>query len=397
MASNMYHNKANNSSVMERQVDMWLQQLGFRFNPFEALEAATDPNLHRYWIHHEAFEELWGSWPTMVFEPIGGGKTALRVQLAQTCYIGQESNRPFPISYLPSFLQIGHAYPSLDDHLRGILSSAAGQLLFSLVHRPHWFLRLAAKERQLLRALLDRHLPGPLDSFLSLINEDTRLDLLKQRFRFLPNIRIQPDAEQFLTLRNELRNTKSSRLPEALSERWQLFVDLLIQKLQVPSIYLLIDGLDAAPETADDPEALTLACAPLWQLSASWAEQNVFLKAFLPEEVKSTFLNTFTEQPAHVRFVSIIWTEALLTVMLRQRIDVATDGLHPQFDTIAEPGFIDVEGQITRATRPLPREVLALTQEILQSHVRRNGNTGRLSDQDLQDGLAAYRPSAIGS
>ena len=383
------------SSAMERQIAMWLQQHGFHFNPFTALDAANDPNLHRYWIHHAAFADLWGSWPTLVFEPKGGGKTALRVQVAQTCYIGQESNRPFPISYIPSFLQIGHAQPSLDDHLRGILHSSAVQLLFSLVHRPHWFLRLATQERQLLRAFLEAGLPGPLESFLSLIDEEKRLDTLKQRFRFLPNIRITPDQEQFLLLRNELRATALTPLPVALTERWQLFVALLLEVIQVEAIYLLLDGLDATPETANDPVALTRACAELWRQSQLWAEQRIYVKAFLPAEVREPFLQAFAELPTNTRIGTIIWNEALLITMLTQRIDVATQGLHPQFDTFTEPSFVNIEAQVVGAARRLPREVLALTNEMLQSHVRRFGPTGRLQRQAFEEGLTAYKATLV--
>ena len=42
-------------------VDTWLRLSGFDFNPFTALDAATDQHLHRYLVQHEVFKLIWPS------------------------------------------------------------------------------------------------------------------------------------------------------------------------------------------------------------------------------------------------------------------------------------------------------------------------------------------------
>ena len=54
----------------------WLNHFGFRFDPFEHLEASADSNLNRYLIGYETFSIAWMESPALLFSPPGGGKTA---------------------------------------------------------------------------------------------------------------------------------------------------------------------------------------------------------------------------------------------------------------------------------------------------------------------------------
>jgi hypothetical protein len=96
------HQTPDSSGVPE-----WLRWAGFRFDPFGPLDAAADPHLSEYLVGHEVFARVWGDGISWVFAPAGGGKTALRISVMQACWIGQETNRPFPIPYVPPFLAWG--------------------------------------------------------------------------------------------------------------------------------------------------------------------------------------------------------------------------------------------------------------------------------------------------
>jgi len=110
----------------------WLDWLGLRFNPFQSLDAAADTRLGEYLVEHEVLASIWGDWNSFVFAPAGGGKTALRVRTSQACWVGQATNHPFPISYLPPFLLWLHTHPSLDEHLAAISQAGAIRLLLAL-------------------------------------------------------------------------------------------------------------------------------------------------------------------------------------------------------------------------------------------------------------------------
>lgn len=364
-------------------VEQWLWSLGFQFNPFVHLDAAADPHLDRYLIPHEAFDTVWGDWPTLVFEPPGGGKTALRVRTVQACYIGQESNRPFPISYLPPYLKWRSVEPTFEKHLAAILASGAEQLLLSLAHRPHWFLTLAAPEQRLVRAALEGGLPGRLDTYLDLVDEQSALSRLTRRILQSPPIRISPDPPAMLALLEQLRQTPADRLHDDVSDRWQVLKTVLLEILKFDTVYILVDGLDGAPETARHPSALARACASLWQQIVAWNNEHIYIKAFLPQEAEAELRRSAPELFALSRTVNIVWSERLLAEMLTQRIGVATQQEYQSFAAIAVRDFAEIEPRLVREAGLRPRNVLRLTQALLRHHVRLLGPTGRLTEQDF--------------
>jgi hypothetical protein len=376
------------------QVDRWLQDNGFQFNPFAALDAAADPHLHRYFVQQEAFDSLWGAWPSLVFEPRGGGKTALRARIVQACYIGQESNRPFPISYQPSFLAFGGAELDFAAHIRQIVTSAASQLLFSLVYRPHWYLRLQPDEQATVYGFLNQNLPGPLPTYLALMDDRGDSELLKRRLNLLPSTRIEPDLAQLLALRQALRQTAQTMPAQSTTTPWDLMMTVLKEIFKFKELYLLIDGLDAGPETADAPEVLVRACAPLWERATDWAGQQLFVKAFLPTEAEPVISGAQQGMMGAARIAAILWTEALLVEMLQQRVEVATQRLFSSLDALAVPGFVGIERRIVAQAPPLPREVLALTGAFLRAHLRQEDAPDRLHPASLTAGVADYRAAA---
>jgi hypothetical protein len=378
-------NKAND-------VDQWLQLSGFAFNPFSALDAASDQYLHRYLVQNEAHAAIWGDTTALIFEPRGGGKTALRLGIVQDCYIGQESTLPFPISYVPPFLQWGHISPSAEDHLKALLRFGALQLLISLVYRPHWFLDLPLHHRRLIRMYLDIDLPGPLMGYLTELTTLEDLDHLWRRTGFSPFIRSEPDLESLNSLLDALSATVAAPKASSPIERWQLVQELLLSVLSMDGIYILVDGLDGAPETASDPDVLLNVCDYLWQNGLVWAQDKVFIKAFLPNEVKDTMECRYPTWFRHANIANIHWTEDLLVSMLEARIKAATEGELQSFDILAAPDFASVERQIVAASpHPLPRDVLLLTSELLSCHLRRCKQYGqRLEEQDLLAAVQSF-------
>lgn len=381
----------------DHAVDRWLQSQGFYFNPFSQLDAAADPYLDHYLVQHEAFHAVWGDWHTFIFEPAGGGKTALRVRTVHACHIGQETNRPFPISYLPPFLQWGHVQPTLTEHLRAIISSGASQLLFSLAHRPHWFLRLAQPEQRAIRMLLEWGLPGPLNGYLSLMaagGQTGQLTLLRRRLQLSPYLPIAPNEELLREFRQTLEATTGERSQPTVQEQWQFLQQVIQEILQFPSIFLLLDGLDTTRETADQPQILADVCHPLWEELAKWQTERLFVKAFLPRNAQRAIETAQPTLTTPIRTAGIHWQADLLIEMLAQRVDFATRGQSASLNVLAAPDLAGLEEQLVAAIQPLPRNLLLLTNEMIRCHVERNSGSERLTQQDFGAALATYQAQA---
>lgn len=372
-------------------VERWLTEVGFRFNPFAHLDASTDPHLTAYLVEHQAFTALWGEWPTLVFAPAGGGKTALRVLVARACWSGPDLGHPFPVSYVPQMNNRGELPETLAEHCRAILQAGAVQLLRALLARPHWWGRLETSARKLLRGLLDQDLPAPLAHYLDWASESAA-HLSLMRDTDWPGLQAEaPAGERQRSLCAALLATPPAATPADPLERLKAFVEVLVGALSLSSVYLLVDGVDSFSETAADPRRALALIAPLLSQTATWQRQHLLFKGFFPAEIASALETDYRELLGPGRRADIKWSTPLLADVIRRRIFVATEGAFGSLDAVSTPDLTDVETQLARAVAPLPREALLLTGRLLWERARRNDPKGRLDATDLEAALAWYR------
>ena len=369
----------------------WLDWLGLHFDPFLPLDAAADPHLSDYLVGHEAFAAVWGDWASFVFAPAGGGKTALRVRTAQACRVGQETNRPFPIPYIPPFLAWGHTSPSLDDHLAALARAGATQLLLALAYRPHWLLRLNDPAIRHVRNILSWNLPGPLPRYLELLRQSSSPQPLRTTLDPTFVLSDPPDSATLSRLCDALTSLPPDHSsPPPAKARWEALRLSLLEQFGFRSIYVLLDGLDAAPETAGDPQAAVSSISPLLPLLLEWSAQRVFVKSFLSLETQS-FIEAHPSAPLTKAQTAVIhWNPSLLAEVVRRRVYVASEGAFGSLDAITSPALRDVETMLAQAVVPLPREMLVLTRRVLIEHVHRSGSRGKIQEADVEGAIDWY-------
>jgi len=372
----------------------WLHRLGLHFDPFDTLNAADDPHLGEYLIEHEIFARLWGNDWAWVFAPPGGGKTALRCRISQTCWIGQETNRPFPIPYLPPFLSWSNVAPSLEDHFGALAQAAAKVLLLTLAYRPHWTFRLPQSALPEIHKALAWSLPGPLQNYLDLCQQTRDLEQLRRALDLdhafaLPN---PPEVDVLLEWCTIWTALPSPTTRPQAQERWEALLRVLLEVLDFDGgVYLLVDGLDAAPETVTLPEAVAEVLAPILAAVAPWAQQHIYVKGFLPAESQPLLTTRYPELFSTPHTNTIQWTVPLLAQVVRRRIFVATQGDFDSLDAIASPALRGLEAWLAAAALPLPREMLVLTRRVLQEHFKRKDYNSPLQETDVQNALRWYR------
>ncbi|MBN1921650.1 MAG: hypothetical protein JW892_10425 [Anaerolineae bacterium] len=371
----------------------WLNSVGLHFDPFDTLNAADDPHLSEYLVEHEIFARLWGNDLAWVFAPPGGGKTALRCRVTQACWIGQETNRPFPLPYLPPFLSWGSVAPTLEDHLAALAQVTARALLLALAYRPHWTLRLSAPARQEVHHALVMSLPGTLKNYLDLCRQTTDLQLLRRVLDLdhafaLPN---PPEREQLLAWCDGWGDLSVMAEHSAPQARWEALHFVLLDILQFENLYVLLDGLDAAPETSAAPEAVVDVLAPLLEQAAGWRQQNVYLKGFLPLDTQTPLGARFPQLFSSQQTSVLKWTVPLLAEVTRRRVDAASKGAFDSLDAIASPALRDLEAWLAAEALPMPRELLVLTRRVLQEHVTTADSIGLLQEVDVQRALRWYQ------
>jgi len=371
----------------------WLKdELGLRFDPFECLDAAEEPYLPACLVGHEDFAALWGDWPSFLFAPPGGGKTAFRVRLARACRVAQDGRRVFPLLFFPPRPVDPQQPPEESAFFAELLSQAAQALLLELAYRPECFLNLEVTPRQQVRLFLEQNLPAPLDYYLAQLEESGTPEPIARGFDptavGLPN---EPSPKRISFLCAALRDTPVgfASLAEPLA-RLEQMVRLLINHLGYQAVYLLVDGVD---NYVRDPAAIARQLQPLFTRVRAWQEQALFVKFFLPDELRPLIEKgdqSLLTPPSKV--VIITWHAAMLAQVVQERLRLASEGGFDSFVAISTPDVADqVELRLAEVVHPaLPREVIRLVQRVFYEHTRRVGPYGRLEQQDFEAALRWY-------
>ncbi|MDM8520659.1 hypothetical protein QUF64_11460 [Anaerolineales bacterium HSG6] len=381
----------------------WLQAVSLEFDPFQWLDAATDPHLNDYIVEHQAFDKLHGQSHAFVFAPSGGGKTALRVRATQYSWIGQQTNLPFPLVYLPPYLSWKHISPSIDDHLTALSAAGATQLFLLLIQRPQLFLEplndfesldeLRRRQKRTLQ-ILHWNFPGDLTYQLEQLQESFDLTTIVTELE--PTYRLPDDppttnrlhklCQQFVSLL-----PVNDKLPN-INTRWFAFIDLLLDQYKFPAVHILLDGLDVAPETGRDPNLAVAGLAPILSALSVWEEKQIFLKAFLPLRTELVCQTQYPTLITKNNSVPIHWDERSLRLIAETRLETASQGAFNSLAGIAIPGFNNIETVLINAiASKLPRELLALIRICLIECIERGGPEVRLTDADVNQGINRYR------
>ncbi len=371
-----------------------LKQLGFRFDPFSYFEASGDPHLGEYIVGHDIFAAVaWNDAPAFIFAPAGGGKTTMRIYTARSCWISFGGSHPFPIIFTPAN---HNEWPSPTNLLRQLACDGAAALLIGLAFRPERFLALTPSDRQQVAAFLYASLPGPLAHYVDILRQTgTPLSLppLLDRAYVLPNPPDPQQLTQFCAALSAVRPPRSV-LPEP-EEHFDQLINCLQEKLHFGSVLILVDGVDALPETSTDPAKVIDWLRPLLVRVPEWAKRRIYVKGFLSEEIQAPLMHHLGDLWPTVRHARLEWTPTLLAELIRRRIYSATQGKFGSLDAFSSSELRDVETTLVKLAPPNPREVIVLARRVLYEYaVRtsqcRNGQADQLQQADLDAAVAWY-------
>jgi hypothetical protein len=368
----------------------WLDDVGLDFHPFspETLDASNDARLSTYLVSHDDFAAAWGDWVSTILAPAGGGKSAFRVRLAYAARVAEDGRRIFPVVY-----PLPRAVTSLETYLETLTRAAAYELLLGMVYRPGRFEALKDGDQRLVRRALDHNAPGWERFLPQLERAGGPAPLIETFDRSAARLPNSPDPRRVQALCATLREMRSDSHRPPAAERWRQLTDLLLNTLQMESVYVFIDGVDAYPETVHDPHLALAWLGPLLDQASTWADSRIFLKLFLPIELYDALWQTrphLLTFPS--KFAKIIWTPERLAEVLAARLRIASQGEYDSLDALFTPALRDIHRKLVDAARPaVPREVLVLAGRVLIEHVRRPAAGDLLEPQDLEAAKEWYR------
>lgn len=381
---------------LKNKLQEWLSQVGLNLNPFEYIDAGKDPLIPFYLIDHDQFENVSGDQPSFVFAPAGGGKTAFRVRLARECRAGRNGLRILPIVYKPT--SPGGLGEDAEESARrqrtDLLRCASQELFLHLAYYPYALDEMDEALREVFLQTVSWDLDFPMPYYLNQMKEsgspEPFIDAFDPTARSLPN---PPDKQDILYLYKKLTNYSPKAEKPDDEKRLDIFFDLILNKLKFEAIYILVDGVDAFLETASSPEHTLSAISWLLENTLPWAQNRIYVKYFLPNEMQPIVMGTPAFRPltSKSKIIMIKWDADALSEVIRQRLQEASGG---KFDSLAavsdralrasgrspeEMMIAELRGQKKLSPRSLVRAVNWL----LTNHVRDERVREKLTPQDL--------------
>ena len=217
---------------------------------------------------------------------------------------------------------------------------------------------------------------------------------LLDRAYVLPNL---PKQQQHLTQFWQALPAASPphRLVPTPAELFDQLINCLQEKLNFGSVLILVDGVDALPETSTNPAKVIDWLRPLLVRVPEWAKRRIYVKGFLSEETQAPLIQHLGDLWLTVRHARLEWTPILLAELIRRRIDSATQGKFGSLDAFSSSELRDVETTLVKLAPPNPREVVVLARRVLYEYAvrmnqRSRGQTDQLQQVDLDAAVAWY-------
>lgn len=359
------------------------QRLRFSIDPFQHEEASTDPYLGEYLVGLEQFQIAREHHPALIYAPAGGGKTAMRVHTLRSCWMGLAGPHPLPISCIPTVEQIEDGL-SEEEFWLFLARSTATSLLLGLSYRPARFLYLDQADQQRLVGLWRQLLPGPFARYWRILSDTLEPYSLTRRLDPAFQLPDQPDRSQLWDFCYQLQATPTAVLTDSAQKNWRELRHLLRSGLGFGPLFLLFDGLDGFPATIHNPAMAVGWLLPFLQKARFLADQQVYIKAFLPREIRPLFEDDYLSEP--LPSTELVWTPELLAEMIRRRVAYASNNSMGSLDAVSASDLRNVEVEVVeRSPSHLPRSIVRLTRSVLDNWRRRTTDKpGPLEEQDLE-------------
>lgn len=394
----------NRPPDLNEKVDSWLRGLGFSVgNPFASVEAEQERDLlPRFFVDVPEITDLEGAKSIIIFAPRGGGKTALRIMLADKTAPRDVSKTIFSVEFTDfDNLLRHHQQGTLDSNVgvRALLEVGAETLLSFVLNKRYetisdtakidlsQFLHMYAPHLLAPQALLKQldqlstdislaKMEVPWQEFAGLV-KDGALSQLIQKASPEANVQLLADLNDFA-----LGEMAVSPTPMRQMEAFYT----LCQDLGFTAVFFLIDRVDELPDTADNPEIQADLLAPFLGHLPLLEMKGVALKFFLPDMVRPELESKGWLRLDRVRIKAarLGWNRNRLLQLLNQRIGVFSQQQITDLAQICQDKVVVEEIEQWVETAVSPRQLLLTMQKLCDAHVIRAGANGLLTMGDWE-------------
>lgn len=397
----------------------WLEQRGFKSNPFGIYQAELEEHLADYFVSTVYYDEIKGSPDTprtlVLFAARGHGKSAHRIMVARDCRPIAHHSRVLAVPYtdfgsLPNELAQEAKAVTPKRHLTGVLRAGASVLIETVVQDaslvaalgPEWLSRL--KWCCLQQPSAPVLTPLVLSSYLrQLVGEDFKPDWTEFQHAWhtgrLENMLLSKQdvlgnlTARFLIALADAKPEPVDAIRLSAAEMFSLFVDLVC-RTGFKAVYVMVDRVDEVRPMADDPALVVDFIEPLLADLPLMECPNAAFKFFLPLEIQLALAEKTTIRYDRLLFRELIWDESALTELLRQRLIAFTTGRVQSLSDLCDEAEVrrgwNLDRDLVQHAQGSPRTLLRLGELLLWAHARRSRESISLTPDDWELTLSEF-------
>lgn len=417
----------------QNSMDNWLKNLGFsRGNPFASTEADQErAMLPEFFVNVDGYEQIKANKSVIIFAPLGGGKSALRVILASYAAPQQANSTTLAVEFT-DFDSLITKYQSeqtitVDDFVTRLIRATTKTLwefvcggpTLNVAHKHHTHIKqvpsISMPVRTHLANMVRTYYPtllAPREIYRYFQAFDPKCTLDWHAFSkaatnrclgtaILPQL---SDIDPVVYLIADLNDSEDFGLDPLMTPTEKILELVhLCQDLGLQVIQFLIDRLDESVQMADDPDAQVAMLEPLLAHLPIIEMPNVAFKFFLTRKTRDLLLNrpTIRRDRLTDQAVTIKWEKRHLKTLLDERLEAYSEGsvhdlpslfiktssdtetLHVSKRSDFEIGK-QVETEMLQLAQGSPRRLLLACHLLFQAHVKRIGPTGLLEREDWE-------------
>jgi len=384
-------------STADITLEPWWKCAGFLWHPFEQLDAAQEEHLQEYFIELPRFWEVSGRAHTVLYAPLGGGKTAARRMLEQQCLAGEIEGTLVVVC--DDFARVlrqagGNPRDVTAEMLTEEIMRRAADIVFE-----HWmeniesFQETTAFHRRWVACFLDDWEARCDETLHKLgLEEAVSVQQVQEEPPEVLMSRVEEDYWPWVRMLSALSLLRREPPEERTASEWLERLGGVARQLGFETVYMLFDRVDGLSQTAR-PESCADLVRPLLDATALLSVPDVYFKLFLPLETRSLLEKMASIRSQRVVEVEAKWDEEKLGELLKRRLQIASEKRIEALGVISEE---EIKGKIDDELihyAQIPRHLIRLGQKLFAEHERLSSESPLFTKRDLDAARSRARES----
>ena len=359
----------------------YLQKLGFDTDPFQYTNADSEIDyIDKYFIYPDYFENVWGdiSNPVsnIVYAPRGAGKTAQRIMIEKRA---KSYDNILTITYTNHDLS---AFKTIDDitisyhyqYLNRLLLLAFFDTLYQK-ENLNYLNTFNFSERQFIYKLVRIYLfetPAsfPKQAINSLKTIEDRVVGLWRDFKD-PIAKVIKEISKAKGLEVDISKIEIDKKLEYSHKDNFFNIITFLHKLDIETIYFLVDRVDEQTLTGNDPKASYALISPLIKDLELLEHKGIGFKFFLWDSLRT--YSAVDARPDRVFSYDLEWTFNQLELMLNERVKTYSNGKITDFTKLFSKKKLF--GRVILFSENSPRDCIRICNTILTEQFKSNPNS----------------------